>query len=465
MNPFYNVELMAYANDNDALIPELWAPEALRVLGSNLVMGSLVNRDYSSMVASYGDVVNTSRPADFSGKRKTDADNVTDQDAISANIRVPLDQHLHVSFVIKDGEMSKALPDLVERYLEPAAREMAEKVDQVLAGQAVRLTSNGAGRLGEMDKTNAPDFVLDAHTDMDVNRVPQSGRNLVLGPRAQGDCLAADLFVSAEKRGDEGTALRDASLGRVYGFNTFMDQNVSYVATTSADTAVGATDNAEAAGDTVIETTIADAADIVAGCYVVIEGEGRPKRISSKANDPVDITLTEGLVNATAAAADVTVYKAGAADGAYAANYAKEITIDGLTSGKELQIGQWVTFGTGASSHSYSVIAVDNTTAGESVVLLDRPLDSAVADNDAAFPGPGGGMNLAFHRDAVALVSRPLAEVPSGTGARSVVASYDGLSMRVTMQYDSKAQGMRVTFDLLCGVAVLDDRLATVLYS
>jgi len=50
-------------------------------------------------------------------------------------------------------------------------------------------------------------------------------------------------------------------------------------------------------------------------------------------------------------------------------------------------------------------------------------------------------------------------------GARSFVASYDGLAMRVTMQYDSSVQGMRVTFDLLCGVAVLDDRLACVLYS
>jgi len=39
----------------------------------------------------------------------------------------------------------------------------------------------------------------------------------------------------------------------------------------------------------------------------------------------------------------------------------------------------------------------------------------------------------------------------------------DGLSMRVTMQYDSKAQGTRVTFDVLCGVAILDTRLAVVL--
>jgi hypothetical protein len=74
-------------------------------------------------------------------------------------------------------------------------------------------------------------------------------------------------------------------------------------------------------------------------------------------------------------------------------------------------------------------------------------------------------MNLCFHRDAMALVVRPLIVVPSDTGARCFVANYDGLSMRVTMQYDGSAQGMRVTFDLLCGVAILDARLACALWS
>lgn len=462
---FQKPELLCWANDNDALIPELWAREALRTLMSNMVMGSLVNRDYSDMVANFGDVVNTSRPADFSGKRKTDADTVTEQDAVSPNIPVPLDQHFHVTFIIKDGEMSKALPNLVERYLEPAARELAEKVDQVLCGQVVRLNTYEEGRLNEMTKTNAPDFVLDANTRLDINRCPKQGRNLVLGPRAQKATLGAELFVSTEKRGDEGTALRSASLGSVYGMDTFMDQNMPYSDVTDADTATGVTDNAEAAGSTVVETTVASAADIVAGVYVTFEGEGKPYRASAAANNPVDFTLTEGLRDAVASGADVVVYKAAAVDTTAAAGYAKEITIDGMTSGKELQLGQGITFGTGANSHSYTIIAVDNSVAGESVVLLDRPLEASIADSDVCFPMPAGGWNLAFHRDAVALVNRPLATVPADTGARSFVASFDGLSMRVTMQYDSSKQGMRVTFDLLCGVAVLDDRLAVVLYS
>ncbi len=469
MNPLYCVlEVSYFANDNDALIPELWAREALRVLQSNMVMGNLVNRDYNDMVANFGDVVNTSRPADFSGKRKTDSDSVTEQDATSPNIPVPLDQHIHVTFVIKDGEMSKALPNLVERYLEPAARELAEKVDQILCGQVARLTTYEEGRLGEMDATNADDFVLDANTRLDINRAPKAGRNLVLGPRAQKAALGADLFVSAEKRGDAGTALRTASLGSVYGMDSYMDQNVPYSASTSAEVEEGVTDGAEVAGATVVEVTNAIANVTNAGGeYVVFGGEGKPYRIDSASADTLasDLTLTEGLRDAVASGASCTIYMAADVDGTYAANWSKEITIDGITSGKELQLGQGVTFAKGASSHSYTIIAVDNSVAGESTVLLDRPLSAALADNDLAFPMPAGGWNLAFTRDALALVNRPLVTVPADTGARSFVASYEGLSMRVTMQYDSTVQGMRVTFDLLCGVAVLDDRLAVAVYS
>lgn len=474
MTRYAQAEVVCFANDNDALIPELWAREALAVLASNMVMGGLVNRDFSEMVAEYGDVVNTSRPANFVGKRKTDADSVTVQDAVSTNVQVPLNQHIHVSFTIKDGELSKALPNLIQRYLEPAARELAEKVDQVIAGQVARLSTYTSGRLGEMDKTNASDFVLDATTQMDVNRAPMAGRNLVLGPRARQACLGAELFVSAEKRGDSGTALRTASLGTVYGVDTFMDQNVPYVDLASCEVATGAVDtggSVPAGHTTAIDTTVADA-NVADGAYVVFEGDGEAYRVSSSTDSSgAQIVLVGGTQHAIAAGADVTVYIPADVDASaqpgttYAAGYAKEIILDGHASGKNIAKGRLVTFGTGGSSHTYTVIESSATSATSTTVTLDRPLSAAVADGVAAYVGPSGGMNLMFNRDAIAFVNRPLATVPDGMGARSFVASYNGLSMRVTMQYQGTSQGMLVTFDLLCGVAILDDRMAVVLYS
>lgn len=457
--------LIAKANDNDALIPEIWSREALMTLMSNTIMAQLVHRDFSSQIANEGDVVNTSRPADFSGKRKTDADNVTDQDAISANIPVPLDQHVHVSFVIKDGELSKALPDLLERYMEPAAREIAEKVDQVLCGQTAQLLTYQVGEPNSVTSLNVDDYILDADEKLNDNRAPKFGRYLVMSSRFNRAALGAEIVVEADKRGDAGTALREASVGRIYGFDSFMDQNVAHVNYADCEVDAGVTDGAEAEGDTVIEATnlIANVTN-AGGEYITVEGSEKIHVIDSAVADTTasDITLTEGVTGAIASGADVVVYMACDVNGAYAAGYAKEVTVDGFAANKGPQVGQLVAFGTGVTRHEYTVIAVTETSTTEYDLLLDRPLELALVDNDLCFPGPAGSRSLAFTRDAIALVSRPLATVANQMGARSAVASFDGLSMRVTMQYDSQAQGTRVTFDILCGVAVLDARLACV---
>lgn len=458
--------MIAKDNNNTALIPEVWSREALMTLMSNTIMAQLVHRDFSNLVASEGDVVNTSRPADFAGKRKTDSDNVTDQDAVSPNIPVPLDQHFHVSYIIKDGERTKALPDLLERYMEPAAREIAEKIDQVLCGQVARLQTHQVGQPGAVSELNIDDYILDADEKLNDNRAPKFGRYLVMSSRANRAALGADIVVEADKRGDSGSALREASVGRIYGFDTFMDQNVAHVSPADTEVVLGVTDGAEAKGSVVIEATNAVANVVTAGGeYITIAGSKFAHRVSSATADTAatDFTLVQGLTDDVLSGAVVTLYRACDVKNAYALGFAKEVILDGFAANKGPQVGQIVTFGVGAASHSYTVIGVTKTTTTEYSLLLDRPLSAELTDNQLAYPGPAGSRSIAFTREAIALVSRPLASVPEGSGAASYVASMDGLSMRVTMQYDSKAQGTRVTFDVLCGVAILDARLAVVI--
>jgi len=95
---------------------------------------------------------------------------------------------------------------------------------------------------------------------------------------------------------------------------------------------------------------------------------------------------------------------------------------------------------------------------------LDRPLETAIADNENVFPGPAGCFNLAFHKDALAFVNRPLALPKASHGVDASVQTMNDLSIRVTMQYDSKCQGTRVTCDMLSGVALLDAEMACLFY-
>ena len=120
MNFLNTVWLPVFENDLDAFIPELWAQEGLLLLENNMVAGNLVHRSFENQVANFGDIVNTRLPATFVGKRKTDVDEVTIQDATVTNVAVPLNQHLHTTFIVRDGERSKSFQDLVVNLLQPA---------------------------------------------------------------------------------------------------------------------------------------------------------------------------------------------------------------------------------------------------------------------------------------------------------------------------------------------------------
>lgn len=433
-----------------------------------MVSAALVHRDFSPEVREFGDVVNTRRPGQFNIRRKGDSDAVVNQDAVTTNVRVPLDQHFYTSFTIKDGEASKSFQDLVDVHLLPGMQNIARAVDRAILGRVHGYLANTVGLLGGLTGTNARDTMLEAREKLNENKAFFNGRHLVLTPTSETALLKAsnDLFLAADKRGDEGTALREASLGRLLGFDVWMDQNTPYAKVTDLDTVTGVTDSAYAAGTaTAIDVTVL-AHNTAVGEFVTIVGDQQPTyatAVTQAGANTDTITLNQALVNAVASGAVVTVYKAAAANGAVAAGENKSFYVDGYTAGKYPRVGQLLAVGTGASRRTYTVIESEDAGANGRSILLDRPVEVAIANNDPVFPGPAGSFNFAFHREALALVNRPLALPASDMGVRADVAVHNDISMRVTMQYNITSQGTVVTLDLLCGVAVLDTNLGCVM--
>lgn len=68
--------------------------------------------------------------------------------------------------------------------------------------------------------------------------------------------------------------------------------------------------------------------------------------------------------------------------------------------------------------------------------------------------------SVAFHRNALALITRPLESVGSEYGVRSAVVSKDGVGLRVMMSYDHLKLQWTVTADILYGYKMLDALLA-----
>lgn len=452
--------LTLHANDNDALIPEMWASESLAILEENMVMAHLVHRDFEDEIAEYGDVVNTRKPTAFVAKRKIDSESVTTQDAVSTNIAVPLNQHLHTSFVIKDGEASKSFKYLTEYYLGPALLSIATGVDRIISGQALRWWYAGAqGTIGTVPTNTTP--ILNARNALNKQKAPVQNRNMILTPDTETEFLKLDTFIEADKVGDQGSALREASLGRKLGFNCFMAQNqpIGTLATTGTVSTADDLNGAVAKGSNTFITTSDMHASWVAGTVLNVGGDIQVVTAVSTTT----LTCWPGARWAHADAEVVTAYFHAKATAGFDAGWHRDLTFDAVTG---LAVGQplLISAETAISSEAH-VLASDIYTVIESVaagtVVLDRPLDTEIANNSQIMILPPGNYNFGFSKNALALVTRPLALPP--TNERAAVASYNGLSIRVVMTYDGSAQGTRVTCDLLCGVQQLDADLGVLM--
>jgi P22 coat protein - gene protein 5 len=459
--------ILAYDNNIDPFIPELWANESLAILEENMVAASLIHRDFEPELAKYGDIVHTRRPGEFVAKRKVPADDVTVQDATATDVQVPLDQHIHVSFLIKDGEESKSFKDLVETYMAPAMLAQCRIIDRVVLGQYPHFLKNAYGGLGTLTTSNARDRILGTRNKLNQNKAYMDNRQMVLSPSTETTFLNLDIFTQAYQVGDDGTALQEAWLGRKYGFNMYMCQNMAGVVSTGLTTVTGAVNHSGGyAAGAVTMTVNGLSSALSAGQWFTVAGDDTPQQVVSTVGGatPTSITMSPGLRSAVANTAVITIYSVNTTGGTtYAAGWSKDIIYNG--SGTTVpEVGQLVSFttdvGDDATDFVYTIVEVDTTAH---TILLDRPLGKTVTSGDAINFGPAGQYNLAFHRNCMSLVVRPLAMPRAGTGALSAVVNHNDLSMRATITYNGTKQGHLVTLDMLCGIAILDTNLGAVL--
>lgn len=207
---------------NTFLTPDIIAREALMVLRNNAVMANLVHRDFSTEFAAVGDTITVRKPASFEAKEYNGS--IVTQDATEGGVTVTLDKLLDVSFKVTSKEMTLDIADFSEQLLKPAMQAFADKIDSYLLGLAASVTQSVS-----YDPTtdNIRNVVVDARKYLTDAAAPLTDRRFVYGADIEADLLKTDLFLTADKVGDEGTALREASLGRKLGLDFYVDQNVT----------------------------------------------------------------------------------------------------------------------------------------------------------------------------------------------------------------------------------------------
>lgn len=189
------------------------------LLRNNAVLSKLVHRDYSNeFVAGVGDTITIRKPSRFVAKEFTNEIEI--QDATDQSTTVTMDKHLDVSFAVTSKEMTMEIGDFSTQLLVPAMQAFSDKIDAYILALAKADVTNKVTSSGTIQND-----IVDARAFLTKAAAPLTDRHFVYNSNTEAELLKTDLFISAEKVGDEGTALREASLGKKFGMNFYVDQN------------------------------------------------------------------------------------------------------------------------------------------------------------------------------------------------------------------------------------------------
>lgn len=271
---------------NTLITPSIVAKEALIVLENNMVMAGLVHRDFSKEYQKVGATVTIRKPTTFTATAFSST--VASQSVTESSVQVVLDQFYDVSFELTSAELSLNIKELSEQCIEPAMRAIAQQVDSALTALAADV--NG---FATVPATAAVADIANARAQLNLQKVPFGERRLVFCPITEAKYIPLDAFLHAEKRADGGKALREASMGRVMGFDCYMDQNIATMTQTGLDLAAAAKGAITAGATAATVDTLTDTEVIADNSLMKFTGQDYGYRIT---NGPLTVASTAIIV-------------------------------------------------------------------------------------------------------------------------------------------------------------------------
>lgn len=386
---------------NTIITPDLIGKEAAYQAVNNMVLGSKVDRRYEKDYKNKdtGGTVNYRMPNRFLAKSGATLD--TD-DVKELSKPITISERWHTSMEYPSQDLTLSMRDFSERYITPAMIPLANKIDEFVANLAKGFHM-AVGTPGTTPSTfehfAAPSKML-SHMG-----VPKDGnRHLVLDPDAS--LKAQVLLAGLQNSKAQEPALRKGLIGHLAGFDVDESQNIvnhTAGALTGTPLVNGASqDGSTLAVDGFTGTVSVGTVFTMAGVYMV---------------NPISKQSTGVLQQFT-----VTAARDGAGD----------------------------------MSISPEIIGPASTDAAR------QNVDALPADNAAITFLDSGKLNMAFHKNAIGLVTVPLA-MPDSAGFKSRY-EYKGVSIRMVKGYNISTDVETMRFDVLFGGSLLYPEYGTRLY-
>lgn len=206
---------------NTFLTPQIIAQEALAILRNQLIFAELVHTDYANEFVKVGDTITVRKPAELIAKDF--AGSIASQDLTESGVTVKLDKFKDVSVAITSQQASLELRDFARQVIEPAMVAIAQKIDEDIANFIFEKASGSV--LASSATINDLAHIAEVGKKLDVAKAPMQERHLVLSPEHKYRYALTEILTKVNFAGSNET-LRESLLGKVYGMQTYMNQNL-----------------------------------------------------------------------------------------------------------------------------------------------------------------------------------------------------------------------------------------------
>jgi len=388
-------------SSNSVLTPSLISKETLVMLENNLVAAGKVNRQFENQFVKIGSTLTVRKPNRF---KVTSGPGLAIQDVVEPSVSITISNQKHVDFQFSNQELTLVIEEFSERYLKPAAAELANQLDFDVISNFTSVF-NEVGTPGTVPANFAALGAVGQR--MDESAVPQDGRVMILNPAAYWSLAngLTGLFVQSVSE----PALK-GFLAKIANFEIYLDQNVQNQ-TVGAYAGSGVVNGANQTGSSLVTngwsnsiTGLLNVGDVftIAGVFAV-NPKSRQSTGSLQNFVATSTANSDGSGNST-----ISIYPSIVTSGAY------QTVSNSPASGAAISVK-------GTASTSYA-------------------------------------QNIAFTKDAFGLVTVPL-ELPEGVDFKAR-QEYKGISMAIIRAFDIQNYVFPCRIDILYGTTAYYPELA-----
>ncbi len=224
----------------DTFIPSIWSARLLQNLQNALVYGQpgVINRDYEGEIRDIGSAVKIHAIGAVTVGSYTKNSNMSAAEVLTdAELTLSIDQAKYFNFQIDDVDKAQTKPKVMSEAMREAAYALANTADAYIAGlytgiDAGNAIGTTAAPKTDLDTAGKPyDYLVDLGVLLDEDKVPASGRWVIVPPWFHGLLLKDQKFVGYGGAQAEAT-LRNGIVGEAAGFTIIKSNNVPNTAST-----------------------------------------------------------------------------------------------------------------------------------------------------------------------------------------------------------------------------------------